>query len=481
MDIRSQAFRQAFAQMVVIGMLVAVCTAMAAVGLPTIARPLFVLGGVAIAGYYIRRSPWEYLTATFWFWSISPFARRIIDMYGGFETINVVLMTPNIITLFMVPSILTDRNLLKRPESITGMLLFVPALYGLATSFVRGDLLPGAVAAADWFAPLLYYFYFITLAPHIGRIDASLRAFLPLNMLVIVGYGLFQYFSPPLWDVEWVVNSMMDSVGSPVPYGLRIFSTLNGPGVSAAWLSALTLLALHFRSRLSILLLPPTILVLALTLVRAYIGSTILGLLVVFLLGRGAALRSLLTAVAGVAVVLAIVAVLDHHVADSLSARFDTVTHLSDDNSALAREAVYRDGPALINAHPFGLGIGALGRGAVAANDGGFVDLDSGPIAIYLALGWVAGSIYFLGLLVLAAQTLLAARSSRSPAVLAMAALAITVVAVVAFVNIVGLQGVVFALACGYSAAAGICSRSRAYAFPAGMRQDLIHQSAQRI
>ncbi|HVC16062.1 MAG TPA: hypothetical protein VNE18_02055 [Rhodanobacter sp.] len=468
------AWSQALAQALMIGTLVAASALLAATGLAALARPLFVLGAIVIAGFAIHRSPWEYLTATLWFWTICPFVRRIIDMYGGFEVFNIVLVTPNVLSLFMLRDLLTSRDLLRRPESAVGMLLFLPALYGLGVSFVHGDIMPGAVAAADWFTPLLYYFYLINLAPRIDEADPFLRAFIPLNMLIVVGYGVYQYVNPPIWDVEWIVNSMMDSVGTAVPYGLRVFSTLNGPGLCAAWLSALTLLALHFRTRLSMLLLPPMILVLALTLVRANIGGTILGLSILVLFGRGVTIRTLLAAAFGLLTVVAIVSLLNVRVADTLTQRFETVNHLGNDQSALARGALYLEAPALIDAHPLGMGIGALGRGAVAAKETDLVNLDSGPIAIYLALGWIAGSVYFLGLLAVTIQALSAAKSSNSPAALVMAAVAVAIVAMIAFVNVVGLQGMILGLAAGYAAAVDIHTRSRIFrpAFPVSNHDD---------
>jgi hypothetical protein len=109
--------------------------------------------------------------------------------------------------------------------------------------------------------------------------------------------------------------------------------------------------------------------------------------------------------------------------------------------------------------YPLGLGIGGIGRGAVAgangSTDGDFVSIDGGPIAIYLALGWAAGSVYFIGLFVMVGAALMAARRSRSPPALALAITALGGAATLPFTNLVGLQGLIIWLPAAYAIAIG--------------------------
>ena len=51
-----------------------------------------------------------------------------------------------------------------------------------------------------------------------------------LGMLVMGLYGMVQFFVMPQWDVLWMVGSQMSSQGEPVPYGVRVFSTMNSSG-----------------------------------------------------------------------------------------------------------------------------------------------------------------------------------------------------------------------------------------------------------
>jgi hypothetical protein len=448
----------ALRQLSLIAALIGVTALLAMAHAATPARLLFVVGAMAIAVRAIRRSPWDYLTVSLWFWTISPFARRVIDYYGGFEFTNLVLVTPNLITLLMIPSIMTSRQLIRRQGMGLGMLLFGPTLYGLLVSFLRGDVVPGIIAAGDWFPPLLYYLYLINQAPTVRNAEDHIRHFLGLNMLVVGAYGLFQYFDPLVWDVRWVLDTKMLTVGQPVPYGMKPFSTLNGPGVCAAWLSAQLMLTLHFRNRLSIVALPATALLLALTLVRSAIGATVIGLVVAVLIQGGRMARSVILVAVALALVAGIVSVLDPKVSDSLISRFSSVNDIGSDESAIARAEIYREAPSLLNQVPFGLGIGAIGRGAAASN-GALVVVDSGPVALYLSLGWFAGTVYLAGMALIVVQALVGARATRSPAAVLMATTALGGATTIVFSALVGLQGVVIWLCAGYASAVSEAAR----------------------
>jgi hypothetical protein len=457
----------ALEQFLVVAGCAAVAIMLSLVHLAAVGRPLFVLMALAAALRYLRRSPWEYLTISMWFWSLSPFVRRVTDYYGGFQPGSVVLITPSLLSLLMVRDILSSQGLLTRRESAIGLIGLVPVVYGLCASFVQGQIVPGVISAADWFTPLFYYFYMLHLAPRIQEGEPAFRSFVPLNMLVVGGYGLWQYFNPPLWDVAWVLNTGFTTQGVPVAYGLKPFSTLNDCGLDAVWLGALILLSLRFRSRLSLLMLAPATLLLALTQVRGVIGGTVLGLCLAAVLGRGKMIRSMLLFATAAVAMLGLVAVLDPRVGTSLMARFSTVGSLQSDESARVRALIWASAPAIIDELPFGLGIGALGHGAVASNNTSMVSVDAGPVAIYIALGWIAGSIYLAGFLAVTAQAVLAASSTRSPTAIAFAAVALGGAAVLLFVNPVGLQGMTIWFAAGYASAIEMNARLRRSPDPA--------------
>ena len=75
--------------------------------------------------------------------------------------------------------------------------------------------------------------------------------FVAINLLLLGGYGIFQYLDPPSWDRDWMINSAMDSIGEPEPLMVRVFGTLNAPGVYGLWIAALLVLSFAFHCGLT--------------------------------------------------------------------------------------------------------------------------------------------------------------------------------------------------------------------------------------
>ena len=454
-------------QAVLVGIIIGLTALLARVGLGTFARVFFVVAAIAAAAVYARRSPWHYVILTFWFWTLTPLARRLIDYSAGFDPVNIVLATPNLMTLFMLKDVLTSRDLLRQRETLLGMLLLLPILYGLCVSLIQGAVIPGLVASADWIAPVLYYFYFVTNWRRIGEAEEPFRQFLSVNGLILISYGISQYFAPQAWDVAWVNDSGLTSIGRPLPYGMRIFGTLNLPGLLAIWLGTMLVLFLHFRTRLCFLLVPAGVLLLLMTSVRSVAGTVVLGLLLAAVMGRAGTFRFLGAALLAVALLGGGLSAINPAMMGQFAKRFDTLNNLSVDESAREREALYRAAPALIAAYPLGMGIGALGRGAVATQNADLVSVDAGPLAIYLALGWIGGSVHFVGIILVLSQALSAARMTRSPAALALAVTAVADACNLVFVGMAGFFAACVWTCAAYAMAIGIAYRNQRQIVPA--------------
>ena len=446
-------------QALVVSAIFSITGGIAWVGAGSIARVLFVALGLGAAVWYRRKSPWLYLTLTFWFWTLTPFIRRVIDYRAGFDTMNIVLVTPDVMTLLMVPDLLRSHTLLRRRETLIAMMLFVPAVYGLMVSLVQGEVIAGAVAAADWFAPLLYLLFLIDKAEEVDQAESHLLGFVTLNSLITVGYGLYQFWSPPAWDVAWALSSGMLGSNQIENAEIHVFGTLNGQGTQAEWLAALILLSLHFRTWLTPFLMPALSVLLLLTYSRSVTAGVFLGFLIVAVLGQRRMLKGIMVSMIIMTLCVAIAATVDSAVADSVFGRLSSITSLQTDTSALQRTAIWQKSPAVIDAYPMGMGIGALGRGAVASGNSDLVSIDSGPITIYMSLGWIAGTIYLFGIAWALGQALVTAIRLRTPIVVACTTAAICSAAEIPFVIIYGFAGTVLWLCCGLVLACGIHAR----------------------
>ena len=447
------------------GLIVAVAILLAKAGLGGISGSFFIVATMAAGYVQIRQSPWTFLVFSLWIWTLTPFTRRVIDFYHGFDPTSVILGAPNLLCLLMLGDILVSRSLPRLRESATGLLLLAPIGYGLAVSFVQGMVVPGLVGAADWIAPMLYYYFLLAHASKVTALEQPLRAFLTLNMFVVGCYGLLQYLSPPGWDVAWLTNSGIATAGNAmaggraIAYQIRVFTTLNSSGLAAPWLVMLLLLSMYFRTAATPILAAICLVVLFTTLVRQSLGALLAGLVLVFLLGGARLLRPLALSVIAAFLIAGVLIASNPTMEQHLIARFNTVNDLGDDDSALTRLAIYRSALGWIDDHPLGLGIWALGRGAVTVKDADMISIDSGPLAIYLSLGWVAGSVYLAGFVAVLAQAAHAFRRSRSEAALVAAISAFAGGLGLIFGNVIGLLGVVIWLCAGYASALGIAAR----------------------
>ncbi len=424
-------------------------------------RAFFIVSAAAACIYYMRKSPWLYVTMSLWFWTVTPLARRLIDYHAGFDPVNYILGVPEFLSLLMVWSILNSRELMRLRETITGLFIAVPIMYGIGVSFVQGQVVSGVVGSADCIGPPLYYFYILANWRRIGELEPILTRFLGINISVVCLYAVFQFVAPPAWDTAWMINSGLPGVGSPDPFQIRVFSTLNQTGTLASWLSTSLLLFLHFKNRATPFLVPVAAVLVLLTFVRSAAGSVLVAYLVAALLGRGGIFKMLIIATMGVVLSLSVLSIVLPQMSELIAQRASSVEDLQHDTSANDRAYLYEQTPRAIAAAPFGIGIGAIGRGAVSKQDNDdLAVIDSGPLGIYLPLGWVMGTVYIVGLVLMVVQAWSAARLTRSQAAIALTAAAVAQVSLLPFYNVLGMAGLLLWFSAGYSACIGLEART---------------------
>ena len=229
--------------------------------------------------------------------------------------------------------------------------------------------------------------------------------------VVLIGiYGLAQFVSPAIWDRLWMTNSQMNSIGTPVPFQVRVFSTLNAPGPLAQFLTAALLILLARRTAWK---WPGVVLgmsVLLLSLARSAWLGFVIGFALLLTLAPNRIRRTALTVIAGGTVVLLTLGVVPLRGAPeamrrTVTTRVTSMSDLSMDDSFRARQYLIPAVIADIEARPLGSGLGATlvggARGTASsrlADQGLF--LDNGVLEILLVLGWFGG-VLFLGSAVL--------------------------------------------------------------------------------
>ena len=213
--------------------------------------------GCGAAGWYAwRQGPGAHLQAALVLFALAPFVRRIVDLSAGYDQTGIMLIGPLLAILAPVQRLLQMLGSRQAPGHRIYPLVIVGGcvVYATMLSLFQGDWTNAASGALKWFAPLLYAAALIVRSDRDELMQAATSAFLVI--LPIIGlYGIYQYVDPPDWDRYWMQFAPIMSAGQPIPYGVRTFSTMNGPASFATFTAAGLLLVCFLRARWPSLLL----------------------------------------------------------------------------------------------------------------------------------------------------------------------------------------------------------------------------------
>lgn len=352
--------------------------------------------------------PLSYLGFTWWMWMVSPEVRRLVDYQNGFDASNPISLAPYLVTALALFTLLRHLPKLQLDRYLSIGLI----LLGISYGYVVGVISVGPAAATfdllKWLLPVVFAFYLMVhwrSYPEHGRAIERVFAW---GVLLLGLYGLWQYLSPPPWDIYWMESAPIDSIGLPEPFRVRVFSTLNSPGPFSVVIMAGLLLLLSRGSTLRWPALGVGLVAFLLSLVRSTWGASVLAVL--FMISQQSRLRSRLLISMMVTIVLATPLLYISPVAEGIGERLGTVTNLEDDTSFQERLNFYRDFAPQAFLNPLGSGMGTTGVATKLNSSGGELgelgNFDGGVMEIPLTLGWPGSVLYVGGLLCLVRRAL---------------------------------------------------------------------------
>ncbi len=337
-------------------------------------------------------------------WIFAPELRRLIDWKHGFSSISVVSVLPIVALLPFLLAVRASKHAASQaPVGAIAVLWAGIFAYALVFGIAAGN-----AAAA------LYAFTLAVLPAAAGvwlggrRANAAVcysdfARFILWSAAIVSIYGIYQFVAAPPWDTAWMRNADMNSIGSPMPYMIRVFSVLNAPAALGDYLVLALLIAFPILSWRSAPLVTVILAALALSQLReAWVGLA-LGLVVLLLLSPrriGGAL-AIAGSVAACALALSYLPYVTGttDVQNTILTRINTFARLDSDLSAVNRreqmDLAYRE--ALIN--PLGTGLGKLGTAAKLNGAAGSTEvLDSGILSRFVEMG-ILGTLAYLGVL----------------------------------------------------------------------------------
>jgi hypothetical protein len=374
-------------------------------------RPWTISDAVA----WVRARPWTYVYVVLALWGLVPGLRRVIDWRSSFSSVSVISILPLAALIPAAVALALHLRARSLPrEAVAVVWLWLGAFgYAYAVALAVGNAVPATYTLAGFLLPMIFGLWLmldVALDPVLlfDRIASfALALSVPISL-----YAFFQYVAPPPWDLLWLEQTHLVSVGTPEAFGFRPFSTLNAPGPFADFLIYVLIFNLprvRGATPLRIAALALDVAALALTLVRA--DWIALGIAVVIFVALSPRKVANLSIIAIVVFVVALVAnnagaLLGNEQAGAgIQERLNSLGEITSDVSFVERQRLFGEALATAIAQPTGEGLGVLGTAAKLGAAGNTVDFDNGYIARFTEMGYFGMAAYLAAIVAMFALT----------------------------------------------------------------------------
>lgn len=379
----------------------------------------FPITSFLLAGVLYRYQRPTYIAFTWWIWLASPEVRRLVDFQTHYHTISPVMLSPLLVTSIAFVHVIRKPKYFSRRKVLPFSLFGFVTVLALITGAFQNGVLSALYDWAQWINPLAIGILFMQDSVNLEENKKALLNAVMIGLLLCGAYGIYQFFHLPPWDIYWMQNSNLSSIGSAVDEQVRVFGPLNSPGAYGVVLAASLTFMLVYKGPLRIAAAAVGFPAFALCGVRAAWGIWAVAAVFILLRMQGKSRVRLIFAGAIIAVVvIPILAVGPISTLDSN--RFSSLSNLNTDRSANAREKLYTSTLGIAFSNPIGLGLGGLGAG-VKLSGGNAVTFDSGLLEFPYEFGWVGGLIFLWAFTRIGLSVLNVYRKTKDPIVLAAA------------------------------------------------------------
>lgn len=366
---------------------------------------------VLIAIWLYRLHPAQYLGFTCWVFFLTPEVRRVADFFdGAFNPVSTIMVAPLACAALSGLALLTNTRILGQRRAAPLMMIMLGLGYAWLIGVSRAGFSAATFALTGAIFPALMGFRLVATWEHHPDYERVLLKTFIYGAIVMGAYGIWEFINPPPWDAFWLIASGMTSEGQPVPFGMRVSSTLNssGPFANTALVCILMSLAGKGKLRLAAGVVLPALMF---TSVRSAWGGLVVGLIYPIAMLDG---RSRMRLIAGALTCAALclpVTMLDG-VADHITDRMGTVQDISQDNSYQVRAAMYSAFMTRALTDISGQGFGTTGVASkLADSDSDVIEVfDSGLMEVPYIMGWPGTLLYVSGVLTLLWRAFMASR-----------------------------------------------------------------------
>jgi putative inorganic carbon (hco3(-)) transporter len=327
--------------------------------------------------------------------------RRLIDYQNGaFNPYSLISITPILALAMLFVGFVWNFGMLgRRPKQI--FLLLLGAIgYGMCVGIAKNG--AAAIFQGSEYLSTIGLMGYAAVCPADDRTADRWVKTAGLAGVLAAAYGWYQYYAIPDWDAFWVqAVGFVGYLGKLESTQMTVFSTFAERGVCAAYLGLIAIPMVVSRRWKVWFGLPEAILIVScifLTMSRGGIIVAILGVALYPVLNKGKhSGRIIVVAAIAVSVLFAFSSKIPG--ADRIIERFNSLLHITDDDSFQGRVNNIETWPLLIN-HPIGFGIGSSGMSDRISGVNYGISSDNGWMQVGTSLG-IPGSLLFVGALVL--------------------------------------------------------------------------------
>ncbi len=363
-------------------------------------RLIYPVTALVVAVFLYLRHPILYIGFTWWICFLTPLATRLVDYRVGWDPTRQMLIAPYLVVFVTIATFLRRFKSAYYQGGLPFILAFVGVFYGFLVGLIYNAPVPVARGLLDWLGPIIFAFHlFINWRDYPSYRQHFQRTFL-WCVLILGAYGVYQFVVAPEWDRYWLIESkLFMSAGNPVPFGMRVWSTLHSVGPFGSVMQAGLLLLFTTSGSLIFPASAVGYLSFLLTQARTNWGGWLLGIIMIVGSVKTRIQMRLITIIVVMAICVVPLTTIEP-ISGVVSERLQTFSNLEEDNSFRDRSQSYDKNLSLALSNALGNGLGNIWKVNEKTGQIEVVVIDSGILDMFFTLGWF-GAIFYMGGLIL--------------------------------------------------------------------------------
>jgi hypothetical protein len=369
-------------------------------GAASLLRLTYPATALIVAIFLYLRHPILYIGFTWWMWFLTPLVSRLIDYRVGWDPTRQILIAPYLVVFVTIATFLRHFPKASRQGGLPFILAAIGVFYSFLVGLIYNAPVPVARGLLDWLSPIIFAFHLFMNWRDYPSYRQNLQRTFFLCVLLTGAYGVYQFVVAPEWDRYWLIESkLFTSSGDPVPFGMRVWSTMHSVGPFGAVMQ--TGLLLLFTTS-GPLIIPASIvgyLSFLLSQARSNWGGWLLG--VIIIMGSvKAKIQMRLIAIVVIMALCVIPLTTIEPISEVVSERIESFSNLENDTSFKDRSGSYDRNLGIALSNVLGNGLGNIWKVNEKTGQIEVFVIDSGILDMFFTLGWF-GAIFYLGGLIL--------------------------------------------------------------------------------